>query len=117
MTVESRCYPRTYRVWRLGLATNLPPTDLTGAVAVAVQINIIRILHRTAPMACTRPATTLLVLVLALARAALAHVVDLGSETWTLVNGNGSISLNTTLPAYPLEVLHKQGVIEDPMWR
>jgi hypothetical protein len=70
---------------------------------------------------CQRPLITALVLALAvalLARGGTATtVVNLGAETWSLVNGNESISLTTTLPAYPLEVLYEQGVIGDPMWR
>lgn len=44
-------------------------------------------------------------------------VLDLSSKDWTLRNGNGSIALRTTLPAYPLEVLRSAGVVQDPLYR
>eukprot|EP00775_Hariotina_reticulata_P003140 gene3140-3417_t len=36
---------------------------------------------------------------------------------WTLTNANGSIALQTSIPAYPLEVLRANGVIGDPLYR
>lgn len=46
-----------------------------------------------------------------------AEVLRLNSRDWQLNNGNGSISLQTTVPAYPLEVLRAHGVIADPLYR
>lgn len=34
-----------------------------------------------------------------------------------MTNGNGSVSLNTHVPAHAVEVLRKAGVISDPMYR
>lgn len=44
-------------------------------------------------------------------------VLSLDGLPWALTNGNGSISLKTTIPAYPLEVLRSNGVIGDPLYR
>lgn len=46
-----------------------------------------------------------------------AEVLRLDDKAWHLANGNGSISLTTSLPAYPLEVLRSNGVIGDPLYR
>ena len=42
---------------------------------------------------------------------------NLSSRQWVLQNSNRSITLHTTLPAYPLEVLRVNNVIEDPLYR
>lgn len=44
-------------------------------------------------------------------------VLPLDGKAWTMTNVNESISLNTTLPAYALEVLRAAGVIGDPLYR
>lgn len=44
-------------------------------------------------------------------------VLSLDSKDWTMVNENGTLSLTTNVPAYPLEVLRSQGVIGDPLYR
>ena len=62
----------------------------------------------------------LVVLLLGAAFASLAHaelVLTLDSRDWTMGNENGTLSLKTNVPAYPLEVLRAQGVIEDPLYR
>lgn len=51
-------------------------------------------------------------------RLAVAELVlTLDSKDWTMVNENGTLSLKTNVPAYPLEVLRSQGVIGDPLYR
>lgn len=42
---------------------------------------------------------------------------SLSGRQWVLQNSNKSISLTTTLPAYPLEVLRLNKVIENPLYR
>ncbi|KAF8058425.1 hypothetical protein HT031_005549 [Scenedesmus sp. PABB004] len=54
---------------------------------------------------------------LLLALAAGEAVLPLDGREWRLTNGNGSVSLTTTLPAYPLEVLRANGLIGDPLYR
>jgi beta-mannosidase len=49
--------------------------------------------------------------------AAATVSVDLGALEWRMTNGNGSVSLNTTVPAHAVEVLRREGVIFDPMYR
>lgn len=44
-------------------------------------------------------------------------VLTLDSKDWTMMNENGTLSLKTNVPAYPLEVLRSQGVIGDPLYR
>lgn len=46
-----------------------------------------------------------------------AQVVRLDTQQWRLTNANESISLPTTVPNYPLEVLRVNGIIQDPNWR
>lgn len=50
-------------------------------------------------------------------QAAAELTLSLDSKDWTMVNENGTLSLKTNVPAYPLEVLRSQGVIEDPLYR
>lgn len=45
------------------------------------------------------------------------QIVHLDKQTWRLQNANDSVSLETKLPAYPLEVLRVNGVIQDPNYR
>lgn len=73
-------------------------------------------------MGSSRAGRCLLLLAAALAahQALLAHAHDaleLNPLSWTIVNGNGSISLNSPLPAYPVELLRASGVIQDTMYR
>jgi hypothetical protein len=62
-------------------------------------------------------------IVLLVACCALASVVNgelvlsLDSKDWSMANENGTLSLKTHVPAYPLEVLRSQGVIQDPLYR
>jgi hypothetical protein len=44
-------------------------------------------------------------------------VLSLDSKDWNMGNENGTLSLKTHVPAYPLEVLRSQGVIQDPLYR
>jgi hypothetical protein len=46
-----------------------------------------------------------------------AQIVRLDTQQWRLTNANGSISLPTTVPNYPLEVLRVAGVIQEPNYR
>jgi hypothetical protein len=46
-----------------------------------------------------------------------AQIVRLDTQQWRLTNANESISLPTTVPNYPLEVLRVNGIIQDPNWR
>jgi hypothetical protein len=50
-------------------------------------------------------------------QAAAELTLSLDSKDWTMVNENGTLSLKTNVPAYPLEVLRSQGVIGDPLYR
>lgn len=62
----------------------------------------------------------ILALFVAAAFVSLAHaelVLTLDSKDWTMGNENGTLSLKTNVPAYPLEVLRSQGVIGDPLYR
>lgn len=43
--------------------------------------------------------------------------VDLNSLDWLLTNAVGSHKLQTHLPASVLQVLHRHGVVEDPLYR
>jgi hypothetical protein len=50
----------------------------------------------------------------------IAHgelVLSLDSKDWMMVNENGTLSVTTNVPAYPLEVLRSSGVIGDPLYR
>eukprot|EP00878_Enallax_costatus_P005743 GHUV01006021.1.p1 GENE.GHUV01006021.1~~GHUV01006021.1.p1 ORF type:complete len:795 (+),score=131.60 GHUV01006021.1:561-2945(+) len=67
-------------------------------------------------MAC-RPLLCSLMAAWLLAAVHGAEVMRLDSKAWQLTNGNGSIALSTTIPAYPLEVLRTNGVIGDPLYR
>lgn len=44
-------------------------------------------------------------------------VLRLDERDWSLTNENGTLTLSTSLPAYPLEVLRANGVIGDPLYR
>lgn len=46
-----------------------------------------------------------------------AQIVRLDTQQWRLTNANGTISLPTTVPNYPLEVLRVNGIIQDPNYR
>lgn len=58
-----------------------------------------------------------LLLLLGAVAADAKSVISLGSQTWTVENGNQSISATTTLPAYPLEILRSKGIVEEPLFR
>lgn len=42
------------------------------------------------------------------------HTIDL-SGSWTLRNGNGSITLQSQLPGYVLQTLHAQNIVLNPL--
>lgn len=43
--------------------------------------------------------------------------VDLNPLDWVMTNSVGTHKLHTKLPAYVLEVLHRNGVVDDPLYR
>lgn len=59
----------------------------------------------------------LLCVVAAVGKVNAELLLSLDSQDWTLTNENGTLSLTTNVPAYPLEVLRSQGVIADPLYR
>ena len=47
----------------------------------------------------------------------LPLVDDLTGKGWTIKNGNGSMTLDASVPGYALEALHEAGKVGDPLER
>ena len=47
----------------------------------------------------------------------LPLVTDLTGSGWTIKNGNGSISVDASVPVYALEALHQAKKVPDPLDR
>jgi hypothetical protein len=44
-------------------------------------------------------------------------ITDLTGAGWSITNGNGSMKLAATVPAYALQVLHESGRVNNPLDR
>lgn len=68
-------------------------------------------------MGTSRVRVVLLLAAVVAAAAGLHEQIDLSPNEWSISNKNGSLSLDSTLPAYPVELLRAKGVIQDTQYR
>lgn len=54
---------------------------------------------------------------LAAAQRSAPAVTDLTGAGWSITNGNGSLKLDASVPAYALQVLHESGRVNNPLDR
>lgn len=67
-------------------------------------------------MARLAMAMMVLAMVASAVTARTSTVVGLSDLIWKITNGNGTVKLESPVPAYPLELLRERGDIPDPLY-